>query len=185
MTLMISGLLVWSLVHFIPSLSAGLKRKWISTLGENGYMLSFSVVILSSLVLIVLGWRSTTPSYIYSLPDIVRPISIVLMAIAFVFFVAANYPSRIKQFVRHLQLTSIIIWSTAHLLTNGDSRSVLLFGWLGIWAVLEIFLINRREGEWVKEVSVSWGQEAKGIAISLIIFAVIYFAHPYIAGVSI
>ncbi len=62
-----------------------------------------------------------------------------------------------------------MVWATAHLLLNGDSRSVLLFGWLGIWALLEIVFISRREGEWVKKPVPGWSREIRGLAISLVI----------------
>jgi hypothetical protein len=73
----------------------------------------------------------------------------------------------------------------AHLLLNGDSRSVLLFGWLGVWAVLEIFFINKREGVWVKPDAPAWSREIKGVVISLVVLAVVVFLHPYIAGVPV
>jgi uncharacterized membrane protein len=169
----------------MPSLSPGLREKSVVSLGQKGYKITFALLILVALVLIVLGWRSTVPVHIYTLPEIVRLIAILLIVMAFLLMGAANYPTRIKQFVRHPQLTGVIFWSTAHLLLNGDSRSVLLFGWLGIWALLEIVLISRREGEWIKAVSPSWSREARGAFISLIVLAVVVFVHPYLAGVPV
>jgi uncharacterized membrane protein len=80
---------------------------------------------------------------------------------------------------------SIIIWSIAHLILNGDIRSLLLFGWMSVWAAMEILFINRREGKWVKQPSPAWGRELKRLAIGLAIFVVAVLAHQYIAGVSI
>ncbi len=185
MELLIAGLSMWTLVHLIPSIAQPLKQNWIKLLGQRGYTISFSVLILTSLVLIVFGWRNTTPFNLYVLPEITYPIAIALIIIAFVLFGAAKHPTRIKRVVRHPQLMSVIVWSSGHLLINGDSRSVLLFGWLGCWAILEIIFINRREGEWVKQPSPSWNQEFKGLAISLVIFAVAVIAHPYISGVAL
>ncbi|MDP6166056.1 MAG: NnrU family protein [Gammaproteobacteria bacterium] len=185
MTLMIVGLILWSLVHLMPSLSSGLRNKLIAGLGQTGYRLAFSVLILASLALIVLGWRSIVPVDLYATPEIVRIVAMLLIVIAFFLFGAVNYPTRIKQFIRNPQLTGVVVWSTAHLLLNGDNRSVWLFSWLGIWALLEIMLINRRSGEWIKSASPSWAKEALGAVISLIVFVVIVWLHPYIAGVSI
>ena len=182
---MITGLLLWSLVHLMPSLSPGLRKKLITSLGEKGYKITFALLILVALGLIVLGWRTSLPTHIYELPESVGLIALLLMVLAFLLFGAAQYPTRIKRFIRHPQLTAVVVWSIAHLLLNGDSRSVLLFGWLGIWALLEIMLINRREGEWIKVVPPSWGREARGVVISLIIFAVVIFVHPYLAGVPV
>lgn len=108
-----------------------------------------------------------------------------LMVLAFILFGAAHHVTRIKQVFRHPQLASIIAWSFAHLLINGDSRSIVLFGGMGIWAILEIFAINRRDSVWQKSDIPTWPVEIKGIAISLVIFVVAALAHPYIAGFAL
>jgi uncharacterized membrane protein len=185
MGLLISGLLIWSVVHLIPSVAPPVKQKWKSLLGETGYKLSFTVLLLISLALIIFGWRSSTPSYLYQLPEFVRHLAMLLVLIAFILLGAANYPSRIGNFIRHPMLTGVMVWAIAHLLVNGDSRSVLLFGGMGIWAVLEIVFINRRDGEWVKKPAPGWGQEFKGLIISFVIFVVVVMIHPYMTGVAI
>ncbi len=185
MGLLIAGLLIWSLVHFIPSLAAPIKQKLITQLSENAYKLLFTVLMFSSLALIVFGWRSTVPSLLYQLPEFTKHIAMLLVLIAFILMGAANYPTRIKQFIRHPQLTGVVVWAFAHLVLNGDSRSVLLFGGMGLWAILEIIFINRREGEWVKQPVPGWAREIRGLAISLVVFIIVVMLHPYIAGVSI
>ena len=185
MSLLVAGLLLWSIVHFVPSKGATIKLKLLDSLGENGYKGLFTFLILSALALIVFGWRSSVPAHLYTLPDIVRPIAMVLMAVAFLLFGAAKQSTRIKQFVRHPQLMSVVVWSGAHLLLNGDTRSVLLFGWLGAWAVFEIIAINKREGEWVKPEIPAIGKEVQWLVVSSVIFAVVIIAHPYLAGVAI
>ena len=87
--------------------------------------------------------------------------------------------------MRHPQLMSIITWSIAYLLVNGDSRLIVLFGGMGAWAIMEILLINRRDGEWIKEPAPAWQKEIKGLAISVFIFVIVVAAHPFIAGVSV
>ncbi|MDX2478544.1 MAG: NnrU family protein [Gammaproteobacteria bacterium] len=125
---MIYGLLLWSLVHLVPSLAPSVKKGWISMLGENGYTISFSAIVIFSLVMIVYGWRHSDPVVLYTLPIELKPVSLILMVVVFVLFGAAQYPTRIKTYLRHPQLTSIIVWSIAHLLVNGDSRSI-IFVW--------------------------------------------------------
>jgi len=185
MKLLISGLLVWSAVHLIPSLAPAVKQKWNKLLGETGYKVSFAVLIFSSLLLIVFGWRSSVPTLLYTLPPITRHMSMFLVLLAFILFGASNYPTRIKTFIRHPQLTGVLVWAIAHLILNGDSRSMVLFGWMGVWAILEMVFINRREGTWIKPSPPGWGREIRGLVISLVIVAVVVMAHPYIAGVPI
>lgn len=185
MELLITGLLIWSLVHLIPSLATPFKQKCIGKLGENGYKLAFTALILISLAMIIFGWRSWLPTTLYFLPPIFRMFAIVLILIAFILFGASNYSTRIKSYIRHPQLTGVIVWALAHLILNGDSRSLVLFGGLGIWAILEIIFINRREGAWVKPPVPGWAQEFKGLAISIVVIVVVVMLHPYIAGVPI
>jgi len=185
MKLLIAGLTVWSLVHLVPAVAIPWKQKLTGLLGENGYKLAFTVLILASLALIVFGWRSSVPTTLYVLPPATRSLSFLLILIAFILFGASNYPTRIKSFVRHPQLTGVAIWALAHLLLNGDSRSLLLFGWLGIWALLEIIFINRRDGDWIKPAPPGWVREFRGLAISLVVMVVVIMLHPYFAGVPI
>ena len=185
MKLLIAGLLIWSLVHFVPSLASPLKQNLTRRLGEKGYKLIFAALILLSLALIVFGWRSIEPAMLYMLPYSLRHIFMLLILIAFILMGASNYPTRIKRFVRHPQLTGVAVWALAHLLLNGDSRSLVLFGWLGIWAILEIILINHREGVWVKQDPPAWTRELRGLAISVVVFVVFAVAHPYFTGVAL
>lgn len=185
MALLISGLLLWSIVHFLPSVGRPIRASLINRLGDKAYPGVFSLLIILSLLFIVFGWRSISPTYLYSLPVESKPFSLVLMVVAIVFFGASNFPTRIKRLVRHPQLTGVLLWCSAHLLLNGDSRSVILFGGLGIWSLLEMIFINQREGQWIKPEAPSWGQELKGLTISLAMLIAMIFAHPYIAGVAI
>ena len=63
-------------------------------------------------------------------------------------------------------------------------RSVVLFGLLGIWALIEMLLINRREGAWSRPDPVPLKAEIRPVVIGLVIFVVFLFAHPYLFGVS-
>lgn len=181
---LILGVGLWSAVHFIPTIGIALKSRLKHSVGENGYKIGFSLLVVLSVVLMVVGWRATEPSALYVPADWSGPAAMVLMVVGFILFGAAQHPSRIKRFIRHPQLTGLIVWSVAHLLSNGDSRSVILFGGIGLWALLEMPLINARDGKWVKPDSPSIGIELRGLAISLAIFAVALILHPYFAGVS-
>ena len=63
--------------------------------------------------MIVYGWRHSDPVVVYALPIELKPVALIMM-VAFVLFGAAQYPTRTKTYLRHPQLTSIIVWSIAH-----------------------------------------------------------------------
>lgn len=185
MLLLVAGLLLFSVVHFVPSLAPQLKQTWRSKLGEGGYMGSFSLLLIIAISLMVFGWRSHNPSLVY-LPDpSLRPIGIVLMLAAMILFVASKPDTNIKRFIRHPQLSSIVVWSLAHLIMNGDSRSILLFGGMATWSILTMIFINRREGAWIKPEAIGAAADVKLIVIGGVVFALVSYAHPYIAGMPV
>ena len=61
MSLLIVGIVVWCIVHLFPSIAPTRRQALHARLG-NGYRGLFALLILASLVLIVIGWRSAAPS---------------------------------------------------------------------------------------------------------------------------
>lgn len=184
MILLVSGIVLWSAVHFIPTLGRPLRERLIDGLGEIGYKIAFSVLVVSSIALIVIGWRAIPEVTLYTLPTWTRPIGFLLMIVAFVLFGSARHPTAIKRFIRHPQLMSIVVWSISHLITSGSTRALVLFGGLGLWALIEMPLINRRDGPYSKPQAPGWKIESRGIAIAAVIFIVALLLHPYFAGVA-
>lgn len=178
------GVVLWSGVHFIPSFAGGFRISLIGRLGETPYKIVFALGIVLSIVLMVVGWRSAVPTGIYSPPPWGAPLGSLLILVAFVLFGVAHGKTNVKRFLRHPQLTGLVLWAIGHLLANGDSRSLTLFGVLGLWAIAEILLINRREGAWVRPDPVPVMAEIRPVATGLVIFAVFLLAHPYLFGVS-
>jgi len=185
MTLLIIGLGLWCAVHLLPSLASGIRGDIVRRLGIGMYKLIFSLCLLVAIILIVLGWRSMTPGHIYTPPVWGRHVTLLLVLFTFYLFAVAHSKSNIKRFLRHPQLTGLLLWSIGHLLANGDRRSLLLFPVMFIWALVEMYCINRRQGAWQKPVPVSMGTEfitaIKGIALYMIFL----FAHPYLTGIAI
>ncbi len=185
MVLLTLGLGLWAAMHLLPSTAPGLRQGVIDKLGFNAYRGMFSLSVLAALALIVFGWRSSQPSSVYLPAESLRPVALLLMVLAFLCLGASGRATRIARLIRHPQLTGLLIWSISHLLSNGDSRSLILFGGMGLWAALEMVLISRREGDWQKPQAPSWTKEVLGVAITLGVMAVVMLIHPWIAGVPI
>lgn len=184
MELLIAGVALWCVVHLTPALARPLKRTLVAALGQNGYKGVFALLIAASVVLMVVGWRATVPEQIFEPAPWAGAIMTALMAVAFILVGASHYPSKLRRVVRHPMLTGVVVWAGAHLLANGDSRSLILFGGLGLWALIEQPLINYRDGAWVKPEAPAVKVEIRGIVISLIVLAAAIFLHPYYTGVS-
>ena len=184
MSLLMIGVALWCGVHLVPSLAAGFRQGVIDKLGNGPYRGVFSLAILASLVLIIIGWRSTPEQYLYALPPWSRWAGFLLMIVSFVLLGATHYATSIKRYVRHPMLLGVFVWALSHLLTNGTSRAVILFGGLGLWALIEMPLINRRKGAAVPPAAPGVFAEIRGLAISAVIFTIVLFLHPYFTGVS-
>ena len=187
MELLIAGLVIWVGVHLYPSVFANTRQSMITRVGNAAYQGIFALCIVAGLVLIVLGWRSSVPSHIYTPPAALRHPAMLLVVIGFILFVAANFPAtRIKRFLRHPQLTGVLIWAIAHLLMNGDSRSVLLFSVIGAWSLVSMFTINRRDGKWIKPGKPDgWGQDVVLIIVGLAVSALAFYFHEFLTGISL
>ena len=178
------GVFLFMMVHFVPGLAPELRNSLIKRIGENPYKGIFSLTLVASIAFMVIGWRAAMPQLVYLPPAWGTPMASILMLISVMLFGAAQQPTRIKRYIRHPQLTGMAVWSGSHLLSNGDSRSLVLFGGLGIWALIEMMLINRREGAWQRPYGPALSVEVRGIVISVVVFFVLVFLHPYFAGVS-
>lgn len=180
------GVLIWCVAHLFPSVLPDMRKELGAKLGEKRYMGVFVGVIVLSLILIVVGWRSSAVEVLYNPPALGRSFNVVFMLVAIAMFAASHGKSRIKQYIRHPMLTGMHIWALGHLLANGETRSILLFGGMLIWSSLSIYCINKRDGEWVKPTEVaSMDSEIKLGAITVVIYLVLVLFHPHFAGMPV
>jgi len=179
------GVLAFAGLHLVKSLAPGLRTQLQQRFTENGYKGIFSLLVLGSMALIVFGWRGAEPQFLYSPLPGLRTAGLALLVLAFLLMVVSARPSRLRRLVRHPQLTGVALWGLAHLLLNGDSRSLLLFGGMLVWAVAEIFAINRRDGVWIKAEAPAPGADIANLVIAGIVVVVLVYIHPWIAGVTI
>ena len=181
MLLLIAGLLLFCGSHLTVSLAPALHARR----NEPAVTGAIALLSLGGLALIVFGWRGAETQWLFAQPPATRLLALLLIAVGVYLFVVSGRPSRVKRVLRHPQLTGVLLWSLAHLLLNGDSRSLLLFGALGAWCVAEMLLINRRDGAWQKPEAPSLGTDIGTAVVAVVVFAVLAWAHPWLAGVPV
>jgi uncharacterized membrane protein len=148
MTLLIAGILLWAAVHLPKALAPGPRARLVARLGENAWRGIVSLLLLGSVALMVAGYRAATPVDVYRTPASLADAGMVVTTVAMVLFVASALPNNARRHLRHPQLLSVVLWAVGHLLAGGGRRDLLLFGGLGLWAILEMLAINRRDGDW-------------------------------------
>ena len=183
MALLLAGILLFAGTHLFLGLAPGKVNAAKESLSENGVKALITVFTVAGMALIVVGWRGSESTWLYTTPSSIRGAATGLATLAFYLFVVSNRPSVIKRFVRHPQLTGVLAWAAAHLLLYGDSRSLLLFGGMGLWAVLEIVLINRRDPAPEPLPAPGFLSELITVCIALVVVVFIVWAHPWLAGV--
>lgn len=178
------GVLMWAVVHLFPSVMPAKRNELRAQCGKK-YEGVFALKLLIALALIVIGWHLAVPTPIYTPPVWGQHVTMLLVLIAVILFAAAHTKSRIRQYVRHPMLEGVAIWAVGHLFANGDSRSLVLFGGMLIWSLVNQFTINQRDGTWVKPEAGSMSREAMLLIASIVIYGVLMFLHPYFTGVPV
>ncbi|MBV9076789.1 MAG: NnrU family protein [Methylobacteriaceae bacterium] len=149
MPLLVLGLALFLGTHAFTTVR-GSRAALIGRYGEAPYKIAYSLLSLLGLVLIGQGYgqyRAAGYIEVWSPPVWTRHLALLLVWAAFVAFVAAYLPGRIKRALKHPMLAGVKIWATAHLLANGDLGSILLFGSILAWAVYARISAKRREDE--------------------------------------
>ena len=184
MALLLAGITVWFVVHLFPAMAPAARDNVIFKLGENAYKGLFSLLILAALLMIVFGWKTSTPQAVYTPPFMPGLLPSAMVFVALVLFFSSKLDTHARRVLRHPQMAGTLVWAATHLLTNGDSRSLALFGGLGAWAVLEIVLCNRRDGPRAELPAASLKSDLVAVVIGGVAWGVIGHFHLSLFGVA-
>ena len=182
---LILGIVLWIVAHLFPALGSYNRKKLILKLGLIPYKIGFAAIIISSITLMVFGWQSIVPVQLYSLPYWTKYLTFLLLLLSLILFVAAQTKTNIKRVLRHPQLSGLILWCLGHLLVNGDSRSLVLFGGLMIWAKLQVLATNKRDGKREVPDKIALKNDVITVLGGVLVFTILIFVHPYLTGISI
>jgi uncharacterized membrane protein len=111
-------------------------------------------------------------------------VALVTMLGTSVSFFAPYMANNLSRLLRHPQLTGVILFGVGHLAAVGNWRSLVLFGGFTLWAVLEILVINRREGAWERPEPTTRKDDLKLLLTGLGFFLIFMYTHEGLFGVS-
>jgi uncharacterized membrane protein len=190
LAIMIIGLAVFLGSHTLVALRPQ-RAAVIARIGEGPYKGLFSLVSLVGILLIGYGfahYRAGGFIDIWMPPRWTRHVTELLVWPAIIAIIAAYIPGQIKRVLKHPMLVGVKLWAVAHLLSNGDLGSIILFASILAWAVYDRISLKRRTDAPAPAVATGSGYRNDFIAVvvgTLIYFVLGFWFHPWVIGVPV
>ena len=190
LAIMILGLAAFIVPHvFVTRREA--RAAVIARFGEAAYKGLFALVSIVGVILIAWGfarYRATGWIDVWFPPtNWMRHVTVALMWPSIVFVVAAYIPGNIKRGLKHPMLVGVKLWAFAHLLSNGDLGSIVLFGAILAWAVFDRISLKRRTDPGAPPIPIGgWGNDIAAIVVGTLLYLALGLVfHPLVIGVPV
>lgn len=177
MTILILGLLVWSTAHLFKRVAPDARAGIGTRLGVGPSKGVFAVAIVLGLILMIFGYRAAAFTPVYTPPAWGVHVNNLAMLAAVALFGMGASKGRARSWLRNPMLTGVLVWAGAHLLVNGDVASIVLFGGLAVWSVVNMLVINQRAGVWVRPAPGPASGDLRLAIITLVAYAIVTAIH--------
>jgi len=187
LAILVLGLAVFIGGHAL-TMARGARAAFIARLGEGPYKIIYSLVAILAIALIAWGYaryRATGWIDVWHPPGFMRHVKVALMWPSIVCFAAAYSPGHIKTTLKHPMLVGVKLWAFAHLLANGDLGSIVLFGGVLAWAVVDRISLKRRTDPGGPVIPVGgWKNDVVAVIAGTLVYLALGFVfHPLVIGV--
>jgi uncharacterized membrane protein len=189
LVILVLGLAVFIGAHVFVTLRTP-RAAVIRRIGEGPYKGLMSLVSLAGLILIGYGfgqYRATGWVNVWSPPGWTYYVTQILMWPASICVVAAYSRGNIWRTLKHPMLVGVKTWAAAHLISNGDLGSIVLFGAFLVWAVYDRVTLKHRSDPGAPAIPVG-GHRNDTIALALgtiLYLALGFIFHPIVVGVAV
>jgi uncharacterized membrane protein len=173
---LVIGVALWAYSHLMKRVTPGLR----ASLGDGPGKGVVAVLSLLAIGAMIYGYRTAAVVDLWYPPEFMRHINSLLMVIAVILVNMGYSRGVMRTWMRHPMLTSVKVWALAHLLVNGDLASLVLFGGLLAWAVVDVILINRMERAWVRPAPGPVVNDVIYVVVSAVLFGVIVYIHGWL-----
>ncbi len=180
MTLLLLGIVLWSGAHAFKRAAPGLRADLTERFGAGPARGLFAALIGLSVLLMIVGYRAAPFTPLYTPPAWGVHLNNLMMLAAIALLGMGKSKGRARAWLRHPMLIGVLVWAAAHLLVNGDYASLLLFGGLGLWAILEIVMINAQDGVWQRPEPGPLSGDLRLAAITVVLYGVIGGIHAWL-----
>ena len=186
LAIMILGLAVFLAPHVFTT-RRDTRAAMIALIGEGPYKAVYSLVAIVGVILI--GWgfahyRANEWIDVWYPPAWTRHVTVALTWPAIIFVVAAYIPGNIKRGLKHPMLVGVKLWAFAHLLSNGDLGSIVLFGSILAWAVFDRVTLKRRTDPGAPPIPIGgWRNDVIAVIVGTLVYLALGFVfHPLVIG---
>jgi uncharacterized membrane protein len=188
LAVLIVGLVIFVANHlFVTRREA--RAAAIARVGKPVYFVLFGLISLVALALIVWGYASYRVHEwidIWQPPGFMRHVTILLMLLAVILAIAAFIPSHIKAKTKYPMIAAVKTWALAHLLSNGDLGSILLFAAFLAWAVIARISLNRRADAVLPVAPAGYTNDVIVVLVGAVVYLALGYAfHPVVIGVPV
>jgi uncharacterized membrane protein len=189
MLILALGLVIFLGLHSTRIVAEGGRDKAIARLGEGPWKGIYSLLSLVGFVLIVWGFAEARQdaALLWAPPVWARHVTILLMLFSMILLAAYGFKrSHIAVAVHHPMVLSIAIFAAAHLLANGSTADLLLFGAFLVWALADLFSSYARDRRnAVVYPSPEWGATIGALVVGVVLWGVLIGGlHLWLFGVS-
>lgn len=188
MELLIAGLLLFFGTHSISIVNQQWRDQMCNRLGVLSWQGIYSLLAIAGFMLIINGYADTriNPTMIYTTPNWLRHIAMLLLLPVFPLIIATYLPGKIQTRTKHPMLVATKLWAVSHLLVNGNLADILLFSSFLAWAVVERISLKHRTGTVIATAPQTPYNDVIAITAGLLIYiAIILGLHTVITGVSL
>lgn len=180
MTLLCVGLAIWISVHLTKRLAPATRANLDAKLGVGPAKGAIAFMLIVSIVLMVLGYGDADKTPLYPPIAGIGHLNNLLMVLAVLLLGMGSSKGKMRAWLRHPMLWGVVVWGVAHLLVNGDLPSVILFGGMILWALLQMVLINRAVTDWTRPEPGPISGDVRLIVITAVVFTVIVGIHSWL-----
>jgi uncharacterized membrane protein len=187
MIFLVLGLVLFLGVHSVRIFAPQWRDAQLATRGERSWKALYSGAAIIGFAVLVYGYGLAREStdIVYLPPEWGRSVLHVAMPIALVLIVASQLPQgNLKKRFAHPMLWGVIIWSVAHLLANGNAASVVLFGAILVWAIVNLHSARQRNGP-ESQAAVVWPDLVSLLVGFVLTAAFVAFLHQWLIGVPV
>lgn len=182
------GVVLFGGVHLFSMLLPSIRDGWKARLGAGRYMGLYSLVSLAGLVFLALGYLAgradPAAGDLYAPWSGARHVMMLVVLLGFILIFSNKNGGYISRSLHHPFSIGVALWSTGHLLVNGETAVVVIFGMLLLISLLDVVLGFARGKRATHVPQVKY--DVRSVVVGLVLFAVFAFGfHPYVLHIPV